>query len=39
MDMMNTPLPPPLAPNIAEHRVRNGVDVFGREMDNQMERR
>ncbi len=39
MDMMKSPFPPPLAPSIAAQQVRTWVDVFGREMDNRMERR
>ncbi len=39
MDMMKSPFPPPLAPGIASQQVRTWVDVFGREMDNRMERR
>ena len=39
MDMMKTPFPPPLAPNITKQRVRTWVDVFAREMDNCMQNR
>lgn len=33
MDLMKSPLPPPLAPVIAEQQVRTWVEVFGREME------
>ena len=33
MDLAKSPVPPPLAPSIAEQQVRTWVDVFGREME------
>ena len=37
MDLMKSPFPPPLAPGIAEQQVRTWVEVFGREMEREME--
>ncbi|MEW5787562.1 MAG: SRPBCC family protein [Pseudomonadota bacterium] len=39
MDLTRSPFPPPLAPAIAEQQVRTWVEVFGREMERQMDPR